>query len=205
MMQSEKQAENYENIIKRFQDWMAQAERTEPNDPNAICLATVSREGRPSARMVLLKAVDAENHFVFYTNFKSRKARDLLDNPHAALTIHWKTTGKQIRIEGKVEQVTDSEADTYFASRSYGSRIGAWASHQSSPLENRAELEDRYQKFETEFEGKEHIPRPDHWSGFRLIPDRIEFWQDGKYRLHHRELFTPSSEPGIWSKNLLNP
>lgn len=197
--------ENYEDLIARINKWMNKAAESEPNDPNAACLGTATKDGRPSARMVLIKNIHPERHIVFYTNHTSRKADELLENPYAAMTIHWKTTGRQIRLEGQVETVSDEEADHYFARRSRGSQIGAWASDQSSPLDSREELEKRYHDIETQYEGKE-IPRPPHWSGFRIIPFHIEFWQDGTYRLHNREVYEPAGDSsGKWSKILLNP
>ncbi|RVT91956.1 pyridoxamine 5'-phosphate oxidase [Rhodovarius crocodyli] len=172
-----------------FADWMAEATKSEPNDPNAMCLATCTPEGRPSARMVLLKGVD-ERGFVFYTNFESRKGTQLLANPFAALCFHWKSLRRSIRVEGAVEVVSDAEADEYYASRPRGSRIGAWASQQSRPLEGRWALEKAVAEYTVKF-GLGEIPRPPHWSGFRIIPDRIEFWRDMPFRLHERRVFTP--------------
>jgi pyridoxamine 5'-phosphate oxidase len=184
-----------------FEAWFAEAKASEPNDPNAMTLATATPDGRPSARMVLLKGADARG-FVFYTNKQSRKGEELAANRHAALLFHWKTLHRQIRIEGEVEDVADAEADEYFASRARLSRIGAWASDQSRPLPGRAVLVARVAKLEAQYLGRE-IPRPPHWSGFRLIPARFEFWQDQPFRLHDRTVFTPD---GVgWATQKLFP
>jgi pyridoxamine 5'-phosphate oxidase len=177
--------------IARFESWLTEATATEPNDPNAMCLATTTPDGRPSARMVLLKGVDRmpfPGGFVFYTNLESRKGGELAANPHAALCFHWKTLQRSIRIEGAVEAVGAAEADAYYASRARGSRIGAWASRQSRPLEGRWALERAVAETTLRF-GVGEIPRPDHWSGFRVLPDRIEFWRDMPFRLHDRQVF----------------
>ena len=168
----------------RFHAWFEEAQISEPNDPNAVTLATADSRGRPSARMVLLKGFD-EQGFVFYTNLESRKGRDLAENSQAALLFHWKSLRRQIRVEGPVSAVSDDEAEEYFASRPRGSRIGAWASDQSRPMEGMFVLERRVAEFTAKF-GLGEIPRPQHWSGFRLVPDRIEFWKDGRFRLHER-------------------
>ncbi len=170
--------------LPRFHAWLAEARANEPNDPEAMTLATADSRGRPSARMVLLKDADARG-FVFYTNLESRKGQELGENPHAALLMHWKSLRRQVRIEGPVSPVDPAEADEYFASRPRGSRIGAWASSQSRPMEAMFVLERRVAEFTARF-GLGEIPRPPHWSGFRLAPERIEFWKDGKFRLHER-------------------
>lgn len=189
----------------RFAAWMAEATRSEPNDPNAVCLATCTPEGRPSARMVLLKGVDPRG-FVFYTNLESRKGRELAANPHAALCFHWKTLARSVRVEGPVEPVGTEEADAYYASRARGSRIGAWASRQSRPLEGRWALEKAVAEYTLKF-GLGEIPRPEFWSGFRLLPERIEFWRDMPFRLHDRQVFHREgpAERGGWRVEALYP
>ena len=176
-----------------FEDWMAQAAEREPNDPNAMTLATATPEGVPAARILLLKAVDgpeaSPRGFVFYTNTESRKGIELAANPRAALLFHWKSLGRQIRIEGAVQPVADDEADAYFATRPRQSRIGAWASDQSRPLGARTDLEERVTRIEAKYPG-ERIPRPPHWSGYRLVPEYFEFWQDMPFRLHDRTTYT---------------
>ena len=171
----------------RFEAWLAEAARSEPSDPNAVCLATSTPDGIPSARMVLLKGVDPAG-FVFYTNLESRKGAELLTNPNAALCFHWKTLARSVRVEGRVEPVSPAEADAYYASRARGSRIGAWASRQSRPLESRFALEKAVAEYTMKF-GISEIPRPEFWSGFRLVPRRIEFWRDMPFRLHDRQVF----------------
>jgi pyridoxamine 5'-phosphate oxidase len=184
-----------------FADWMAEATKTEPNDPNAMCLATSTPDGRPSARMVLLKGHDPRG-FVFYTNLESRKGGELAANPRAALCFHWKSLQRSVRVEGCVEAVTAEEADAYFASRSRGSRIGAWASRQSRPLEGRWALEKAVAEYTMKF-GLGEVPRPPHWSGFRLLPARIEFWRDMPFRLHERRVFHRDGES--WREETLYP
>ncbi len=184
-----------------FGDWMAAAEGAEPNDPNAMTLATVSRSGRPSARIVLLKAWDSRG-FVFYTNLESRKSEEIRGSGQAALLFHWKSLRRQIRIEGMVTQVEDADAETYFASRPRESRLGAWASAQSRPLESRAVFEARLAEVEARFPG-EILPRPAFWSGWRVKPDYFEFWQDVRFRLHERLVFTPTADG--WETGLLYP
>jgi pyridoxamine 5'-phosphate oxidase len=173
--------------IAIFEAWMAEAAATEPNDPNAVCLATATPGGAPSARMVLLKGVDARG-FVFYTNLESRKGGELAANPQAALCFHWKTLARSVRVEGAVEQVSDAEADAYYASRARTSRLGAWASKQSRPLESRFALEKAVAEYGLRYAIGE-IPRPPHWSGFRVLPRRIELWRDMPFRLHERRVF----------------
>jgi pyridoxamine 5'-phosphate oxidase len=190
-----------QNPIALFQEWLAEAGKTEPNDPNAMALATVGADGKPSVRMVLLKSVD-EDGFCFYTNMESRKGGELAKNPYVALCFHWKSLTRQIRVEGKVEPVSTAMADEYFKSRHPLSRLGAWASQQSRPLASRKELEDRVASFEKKFAGQE-IPRPPHWSGYCVVPEKIEFWQQGEGRLHDRFLFT--RENNGWTMVRLNP
>ncbi len=176
-----------EDPIAAFAAWLEEAEASEPRDPTAMAVATVGADGMPSNRMILLKGVDARG-FVFYTNFESRKGRQLLAHPKAALMFHWKSLGRQVRVEGEVTEVSAAEADAYFASRPRQARIGAWASDQSRVLEGRFELEKRAAEFGLKYAvGK--IPRPPHWSGFRVAPRSIEFWQEGKFRLHHRLVY----------------
>jgi pyridoxamine 5'-phosphate oxidase len=190
-----------QNPIDLFKEWLAGAVKTEPNDAEAMALATVGADGQPSVRMVLLKGVDAQG-FCFYTNMKSRKGAELAQNPKAALCFHWKSQLRQVRVEGRVEQVPAPIVDAYFKSRHYLSRLGAWASQQSQPLTNRQELESRVKGLEAQYQGQE-IPRPPHWSGYRVVPQKIEFWQQGEGRLHDRFLFTLSD--GHWHCERLNP
>ncbi|WP_404385685.1 pyridoxamine 5'-phosphate oxidase [Caenispirillum salinarum] len=186
-----------------FESWLAEAGEHELNDPNAMALATATADGRPSIRMVLLKGFDPQG-FVFYTNLESRKGRELLENPHAALCFHWKSLRRQVRVEGPMALVPDAEADEYFNSRPRDSRIGAWASQQSRPMAGRFELEKRVAQFAAKYAiGK--VPRPPHWSGFRMTPTRIEFWQDRPFRLHDRIVFSRPSEEEDWSTERLYP
>ena len=187
--------------IARFSDWLREAESTEPNDPNAVALATVDAAGQPSVRMVLLKGLSAEG-FVFYTNQQGRKAADLAANARAGLLFHWKTLRRQVRIEGAVTIVSDVEADAYFATRGRTSKLGAWASDQSRPLADRATLEARLAEVTARFEGND-VSRPPHWSGYRVAPERIEFWWDGEHRLHNRELFLRDGSG--WTTSLMYP
>jgi pyridoxamine 5'-phosphate oxidase len=186
-----------------FEEWLAEAQLSEPNDPTAMSLATADAAGRPSVRMVLMKGHDARG-FVFYTNGRSRKGGELDANPRAALLFHWKSLRRQVRAEGAVEPVTAAEADAYFASRARDSRLGAWASDQSRPLDRRETFEARYREMLRRFEGEE-VPRPPHWSGYRIVPDRIEFWSDRAHRLHERRLFTRAEDGSGWSEGLLYP
>ncbi len=189
--------------IALFRDWSREAEAQEANDPTAACLATATRDGAPSARMVLIKAADVDG-FVFYTNLGSRKAGELSQNPRAALCCHWKSLRRQVRMEGSVTSVPDAEADAYFASRSRSSRIGAWASRQSVPLAGRHELEAQVARFAARF-AVGAIPRPPFWSGFRLTPVRIEFWRDGAFRLHERVAFQRQAPEDAWTAQRLFP
>ena len=184
-----------------FDSWFAEAKTSEPNDPDAMALATADADGHPSVRMVLLKGHD-ERGFVFYTNLDSRKGGELAANPSVALLFHWKSLRRQVRIEGPVSAVSEVEANAYFASRGRTSRIGAWASDQSRPLDRRETFVERVAEVGRRFEGEE-VPRPPRWSGFRVTPKAIEFWEDGEHRLHHRRLFTRDGER--WSEGLLYP
>ncbi|MES2291439.1 MAG: pyridoxamine 5'-phosphate oxidase [Pseudomonadota bacterium] len=184
-----------------FDRWLVDADASEPNDANAMALATVDSRGQPSVRMVLLKGHD-DRGFVFYTNRQSRKAGDLAANPRAGLLFHWKSLRRQVRVDGPIEAVTDAEADAYFATRGRISQLGAWASDQSRPLPDRATLEARLAEVTARFDGRE-VPRPPHWSGYRVLPETIEFWEDGAHRLHNRRLFTRAGSG--WSEGLLFP
>ncbi|HEX8256226.1 MAG TPA: pyridoxamine 5'-phosphate oxidase [Allosphingosinicella sp.] len=185
-----------------FDAWFAEARAAEPNDPEAMALATAGADGRPSLRMVLLKGHDARG-FTFFTNEQSAKGAELAANPVAALLFHWKSLRRQVRAEGAVERVSGDEAAAYFGTRSRESQIGAWASDQSRPLESRAAFEARYAAMVERFEGQE-VPRPPHWGGYRLTPARIEFWQDRPHRLHERRLFRARPDGG-WDEGLLYP
>jgi len=190
--------------FRRFGELLERAAGTDLREPTAMALATATPEGRPSVRMVLLKGFD-ESGFVFYTNLESRKAGDLAANPFAALCFHWQPLEVQVRIEGRVEPVTAEEADAYYASRARGSRIGAWASRQSTQLDRYETLIARVAEYEEKFEGAD-IPRPPFWSGYRVVPDRIEFWFGRPSRLHERELYLRADgDPPRWTKELLYP
>ena len=184
-----------------FDAWFGEARASEPNDPEAMALATVGADGRPSSRMVLLKGHGPDG-FLFYTNLDSRKGDELAARPVAALLFHWKSLRRQIRIEGPVSPVSGAEADAYFASRSRDSRLGAWASDQSRPLESRDLFEARFDEVRDRFEDGD-VPRPPRWSGFRVTPERIEFWQDRAHRLHERRLFIRDGD--AWEEGLLFP
>jgi pyridoxamine 5'-phosphate oxidase len=184
-----------------FDEWLAEAREAEVNDPEAMALATAGADGQPSVRMVLLKG-HGRDGFVFYTNEQSAKAADLAENPRAGLLFHWKALRRQVRVEGAVERVPGSQADAYFASRARDSQLGAWASDQSRPLGSRATFEQRFNEVKQRYEGQD-VPRPPHWGGYRVIPQRIEFWTDRPHRLHERRLFT--RQEGGWSEGLLYP
>jgi len=184
-----------------FADWFAEARESEPNDPDAMALATSTPDGRPSVRMVLLKGHGPEG-FTFYTNLDSRKGAEIAANARAALLFHWKTLRRQVRIEGPVAPVRDAEADAYFDTRSRDSQLGAWASWQSRPLDACATFEKRYEEMVRRFEGGT-VPRPPRWSGFRVTPELLEFWSDRPHRLHERRVFTGTN--GGWQEGLLYP
>ncbi len=186
-----------------FDEWFAEAQASEPNDPNAMALATVDAQGRPSSRMVLLKGHGPEvGGFIFYTNLEGRKSGELAGNPNAALLFHWKSLRRQIRIEGGVTQVDDTTADAYFATRSRNSQLGAWASDQSRPLDSRATFEARFAAEEARFAGQD-VTRPPHWSGWLVTPAKIEFWQDREFRLHERWVYERGSDG--WTTGMLYP
>lgn len=186
-----------------FADWLADAEKSEPNDPNGMALATVDEEGLPNVRMVLLKNAD-ERGFVFYTNYESQKGQEILGTMKAALCFHWKSLRRQVRVRGLVEQVTAAEADAYFASRAKQSQIGAWASQQSRPLEGRFALEASVAMYGAKY-ALGAVPRPPQWSGFRIKPLSIEFWHDRPFRLHDRVVFRRPDPDGGWTKTRLYP
>jgi pyridoxamine 5'-phosphate oxidase len=193
----------YMDPINQLNDWLSEAERSEPNDPSAVALATVGADGMPSQRMVLMKACD-ERGLVFYTNLGSKKADELGENRKAAMLFHWKSLRRQIRVEGVVEPTGGEEADEYFASRARASRIGAWASKQSQPMEGRFEFEAAIAKYTAKF-GTGEIPRPEFWSGFRLKPQYFEFWRDRKFRLHERKTFNLLDQKKGWETDEIYP
>ena len=192
-----------EDPIQLFNEWMEEAKKTEPNDPNAVSLATSSKNNIPSVRMVLLKDFN-KNGFVFYTNLNSQKGNELKENPYAAMCFHWKSLLRQIRIVGKISLVADEVADEYYSSRAYESRIGAWASNQSKELKSRDQLIKSIDDFKKKFNDETNVPRPSHWSGWNLFPDSIEFWLDGDNRIHERLKYTKNTS-GNWTKTLLSP
>ena len=191
-----------DNPILLFKIWFDEAKKSELNDPNALSLATSDNMGVPSVRMVLLKSFD-NSGFVFYTNLNSTKSKAIKDNPIVSMCFHWKSLLRQIRITGKASNVSDQEADEYYNSRSYGSRIGAWASKQSSILNNRKELNKEIEDYKSKFPNNDKVPRPNHWSGWRVNPSEIEFWLDGDNRIHERLKYIKDNES--WKKVLLNP
>ena len=192
-----------DNPMDLFEYWFNEAKKTEINDPNALALATVGKNGIPSVRMVLLKDFN-EKGFVFYTNLNSRKSIEIKSNLNASMCFHWKSLLRQVRITGKLSNVSDAEADSYFNSRSFGSRIGAWASNQSSVLESRDKLIESIEEFKKKYSNEKNIPRPKHWSGWNLNPIEFEFWLDGKDRIHERLLYS-RVDNNKWEKNLLSP
>ncbi len=192
-----------DDAFAQFRTWFAEAEASEVNDANAMTLSTADSDGRPSARIVLMKEFD-DKGVVFYTNTESKKGRDLTVNPFASLLFHWKSVRRQVRFEGPVTSVSVAEADSYYASRPRLSRIGAWASQQSRPVADRATLVAAVDRFDAEYPG-EAVPRPPYWSGYRLSPLRVEFWQDGEFRLHDRFVFSRPSEGQPWSIQRLYP
>ena len=189
--------------IELFRVWMEEAKKTEPNDPNALALATSDKDNTPSVRMVLLKDFSKDG-FTFYTNLNSQKGNELKSNPKAAMCFHWKSLLRQIRITGQIKKVSDKVADEYYNTRGYESRIGAWASKQSTILKNRDELLKSIEAFKQKYNDQSKVPRPDHWSGWNLIPSSIEFWLDGDSRIHERLKYS-RDETGSWVKSLLNP
>ena len=193
--------ELYREALARFEEVFARARKAEPSEPTAMILATADARGRPSARTVLLKGVD-ERGFVFYTNANSRKGREIHENPHAALVFFWQSVFEQVQVEGPIEPVSDEESDAYWATRRRESCIGAWASDQSALLATREELEDRYAERERSFAGGP-VPRPPHWRGYRVVPDRIEFWRPGDHRLNERDCYERSTAG--WRRSMLNP
>ena len=192
-----------EDPFELFDIWFEEAKSKEINDPNALALGTASKEGIPSVRMVLLKGFSKKG-FIFYTNLNSQKGKEIKENPNATMCFHWKSLLRQIRIVGILEQVNDKIADEYYNSRSYESRIGAWASKQSSILKNRDELLNNLKSFKKKFNNKDNVPRPNHWSGWNLKPSSIEFWLDGDNRIHERLKYYLNKN-NIWTKTLLSP
>ena len=192
-----------ENPTDLFKEWFNEAKKTEINDPNAFSLATCDKKGVPSVRIVLLKDF-SNNGLVFYTNLNSKKSNDIKENPNGSICFHWKSLLRQIRITGKIFQVSNEEADEYYKTRSYGSRIGAWASKQSSILKSREALYDSIEIYKKKFKDENNVPRPDHWSGWNLKPNTMEFWLDGENRIHQRLKYS-KKENGSWEKVLLSP
>ena len=189
--------------IQLFKVWMEEAKKTEPNDPNAVALATSNNKNLPSVRMVLLKDFN-ENGFVFYTNLNSQKGIELKENPNASMCFHWKSLLRQVRISGSVSSVSDKVADQYYNTRGYESRIGAWASKQSKVLGSRDELINSIKDYKKKFDDQNNVPRPSHWSGWNLSPLTIEFWLDGESRIHERLKYSKDNN-GIWTQSLLSP
>ena len=194
--------EDTDNPIELFEKWFSKAKEKEINDPNAVAVATSGKNNQPSVRMVLLKGLSTKG-FVFYTNFNSKKGGELKVNPKASMCFHWKSLRRQVRIIGKVEEVLTKEADDYYNSRPYKNRIGAWASSQSQILDKRETFLDKIKEYEKKYPDENKVPRPVHWSGWRLLPDEIEFWLDGEGRIHERLNYKNSS--GKWKKEILYP
>lgn len=194
--------EDLDNPIELFKKWFAKADESEINDPNAVAIATSNKHNQPNVRMVLLKGL-SEKGFVFYTNFESKKGEELKENQKASMCFHWKSLRRQVRAIGKVEQVSAKEADNYFNSRPYKNKIGAWASLQSKKLDNRETFLKKIKEFEVKYPDQNKVPRPPHWSGWRLLPHEIEFWLDGDGRIHERLNYRKNN--GIWEKELLYP
>jgi len=186
-----------------FQDWLSMAKESEINDPEAMSIATSTKDGKPSVRMVLLKDTEDEG-FKFHTNAESQKGSELLENPHAAICFHWKSLRKQVRAEGEIKIISEDAADEYFAGRPYNRQIGAWASQQSRPLESRAHLEDKITALEQQYPKGQTVPRPKYWKGFLLVPHKIEFWMDNPDRLHDRFIYTRNDNNG-WDITRLYP
>ena len=193
---------NEDDPFKVFKQWMSEAEKNEINDPNAVALATVNESNQPDVRMVLLKEFN-NNGFIFFTNLESKKGSDLKKIPKASMCFHWKSLLRQVRISGEISSISDKEADEYFNSRPYLSRIGAWSSNQSKPMETRDAFLNRIEKYKNKFTDQNNVPRPNHWSGFMLSPKRIEFWKDVEGRLHQRLEYL--KELNSWKKNILYP
>ena len=194
--------EDLDNPIDLFKKWFKKAEETEINDPNAVALATADQKNQPSVRMVLLKGL-SDKGFVFYTNFNSKKGSDLKSNQQASMCFHWKSLRRQVRVIGQVEQVTEKEADEYYNSRPYKNRISAWASNQSEQLESREVFLKKIAEFEKKYPDTNNVPRPPHWSGWRILPKEIEFWLDGEGRIHERLNYI--NQKGKWTKEILYP
>ena len=192
-----------DNPFELFEKWFVEAKNNEINDPNALALGTATKDGIPSVRMVLLKGFD-KNGFVFYTNLNSQKGNEIKKNPNATMCFHWKSLLRQIRITGTLKQVDDKTADQYYNTRAYESRLGAWASKQSSILNSREELLKNLEYYKKKFKDKDNVPRPDHWSGWNLKPSSIEFWLDGSNRIHERLKYI-LNEKNVWTKYILSP
>ena len=194
--------EEANNPIELFKKWFAKAKETEINDPNAVAVATVDKTSQPSVRMVLLKGL-TDKGFVFYTNFNSKKGKDLNKNKFASMCFHWKSLRRQVRVVGEVTKVTDKEADEYYNSRAYGSRISAWASSQSEPMKSRDIFLNKIEEFKKKYPDEKNVPRPPNWSGWRIHPQEVEFWVDGEFRIHERLSYKFKNNQ--WIKEILYP